>query len=168
MDRDAILLPRQMARKIIRLSFLLLVVLVAQALATESLVGIWKLSSQTIDGHKVDNEPLVLRVYPVGDALEFAFSTPVNGIHLVSLKFTSVHLDGREANVEDVKGKKMGTVKVTKIAPQAYKAVIEGPNRPKAVATMTVSADNKTLTSESNTEAGGSGGSHVVQVFSRN
>jgi hypothetical protein len=147
-----------MQRALIGFSFLLVMVLAAQAAATEPLVGTWTLSNQTVNGQKVQQEELTLRIYPAGDALEFAFSTPVNGVHLVGLKFTAVHVDGKPGSVEDVRGKKIGDVKVTRVAPLAYQAVLEGPNRPKAVSKMTVSADEKTLTSESGRE---------IQVFSR-
>ncbi|HWF45501.1 MAG TPA: hypothetical protein VG168_00730 [Bryobacteraceae bacterium] len=136
-----------------------LMVLVVQAAATEPLVGTWTLSSQTANGQKASgDEEMTLRIYPVGDGLEFAFSVPVNGVHMVGLKFTSVHLDGKPGSIEDVRGKKIGDVKVTKIGNLEYKAVLEGPNRPTSESKMTVSADEKTLTSES-------GGK--VQVFSR-
>ena len=124
-------------------------------------------SRATVNGQKVDAENMTLRIYTAGDGLEFAYSMPVNGIHLVSLKFTSVHLDGREGSVEDVRGKKVGTVRITKVSPSEYKAVIEGSNRPRAVGKMSLSPDNKTLTSESDTAANGNGASHAVQVFSR-
>jgi hypothetical protein len=148
-----------MRRKIIKLFLLPLVVLVLQAAATEPLVGTWTLSSQTAKGQKAgDDDQMTLRVYPVGDGLEFAFSVPVNGVHMVGLKFTAVHLDGKPGSIEDVRGKKIGDVKVTKLGRLEYKAVLEGPNRPTTESKMTVSADEKTLTSES-------GGK--VQVFSR-
>lgn len=140
----------------------LLVALAAKAAAPEPLVGTWVLSTQMVDGHKVESEALTLRVYPAGDALEFAFSVPVNGIHLVSMKFSSVHLNGAAGSVEDARGARIGTVKVTKAGPLEYKAIVEGPNRPSASNKMTISADGKTLTSESDTNA-----SHAVQIFSR-
>jgi len=80
----------------------------------------------------------------------------------VSTTFTSVHLDGSESDVKDARGKKVGTVKITKSGPSEYKAVIQGPNRPTASSKLTVSPDGKTLTSES-----GSGTATAVQVFSR-
>lgn len=135
------------------------VVLVAQAAVTEPLVGTWTLSSQTANGQKIgSDEQMTLRIYPAGDGLEFAFSVPVNGVHMVGLKFTSVHLDGKPGSIEDVRGKKIGDVKVTKLGRMEYKAVLEGPNRPTTESKMTVSADEKTLTSES-------GGK--VQIFTR-
>ena len=118
--------------------------------------------SQVINGQKVDSDPLMLRIYKSGDALEFAYSVPVNNIFFVSTTFTSVHLDGSESDVNDARGKKVGTVKITKAAPSEYKAVLQGPNRPTASSKLTVSTDGKTLTSES-----GAGTSAAVQVFSR-
>ncbi len=156
-----------MLQRILSQVFVLVIIAVAQAVAAEPLIGTWTLSSQMVNGQKVDGESMTLRIYPVGDGLEFAYSMPVNGIHLVSLKFTSVHLDGTAGSVQDVRGNKMGTVKVTKVAPLEYKAVIEGPNRPKATGKMSISQDNKTLTSESDTAESGKGLSHAVQVFSR-
>ena len=151
----------------LRRSILALFFTASLASAAEPLVGTWKLSSQVIDGRKVDAEPVTLRVYPAGGALEFAYSMPVNGVHLVSLKFTSVHLDGSEGAVENVQGKKVGTVKITRTRPLAYQAVIEGVNRPKAVGKMTISPDRQTLTSESDSTVPGKGATHAVQVFTR-
>ena len=147
-----------MRREMLKFFLLLAAVVITQAAVTEPLVGTWTLSSQTKNGQKVDPEQMTLRIYPVGDSLEFAFSVPVNGVHMVGLKFTSVHLDGKPGTIEDVRGNKIGDVKVTKIAPLEYKAVLEGPNRPTTTSKMTLSADEKTLTSES-------GGQ--VQVFAR-
>lgn len=148
-----------------KLIFLFVVVMAVHAFAAEPLIGTWTLSTQTIDGKQVDHDPLTLRIYPAGDGVEFAFSTPVNGIHLVSLKFASVHIDGKEGIVQNVQGKQIGTIKITKTGTLEYREVIEGPNRPKASGKMTISADNKTLTSESATE--GSNTSRAVQVFLR-
>lgn len=147
-----------MRREIVKFFLLLTAAMITQAAVTEPLVGTWTLSSQTANGHKVDSDQMTLRIYPVGDGLEFAFSVPVNGVHMVGLKFTSVHLDGKPGAIEDVRGKKIGDVKVTRVAPLEYKAVLEGPNRPTTVSKMIVSADQKTLTSESGSE---------VQVFAR-
>lgn len=118
--------------------------------------------SQVVNGEKVDSDPLMLRIYKSGDALEFAYSVPVNNIFFVSTTFTSVHLDGSESDVKDARGKKVGTVKITKTGPLEYKALLQGPNRPTASSKLTISADSKTLTSES-----GRGTSAAVQVFSR-
>ncbi|MGC2657065.1 MAG: hypothetical protein WA324_03735, partial [Bryobacteraceae bacterium] len=84
-----------MRRNFLKLFLLLAVVVGAQAAGPEPLVGTWTLSSQTTNGQKAEGEEMTLRIYPVGDALEFAFSVPINGVHMVGMKFTSVHLDGK-------------------------------------------------------------------------
>jgi hypothetical protein len=156
-----------MTRILVRLfCFICLLAFAVGAFAAEPLIGTWKLTSQVVDGHKVDTDDLTLRVYPAGDALEFAYSTPVNGIHLVSMKFTAVHLNGTTSPVEDGRNNKIGTVTITKAGPSAYKAVIEGPNRPKAVGRMAVTPDGKTLSSESGPSEE-KGGMRAVQTFVR-
>jgi hypothetical protein len=152
-----------MARSIPAVFFFL--VTLARAAAVEPLVGTWTLSSQSIDGQKVDSDPLTLRIYPSGTALEFAYSVPINGVHLVSLKFTAIYLDGKEGQIKNVRGETVGTAKVTKTGPMEYKTVIKGPNRPTVSGKITISADNKTLQSESDSQ--GNGPTHTVQVFSR-
>ncbi len=143
-------------------AFLLFLLAGFQAWAAEPLLGTWKLTSQVVGGQKVDFDPLILRIYKSGDALEFAYSVPVNGIFFVSTTFSAVHLDGSESDVRDARGKKVGTVKVTKSGSSGYQATIQGPNRPTAHSKLTVSADGKTLTSES-----GEGSASAVQVFQR-
>lgn len=137
------------------------------AFAAEPLIGRWVLTSQEVGGQKSAAEDLTLRIIPTGKALEFAYSVPVNNIQFVSLRF-SARLDGTEADVTNGKSQKIGSVKVTKSGASAYRIVIAGPNRPTASGTMTVSADGKTLTSESEaTPRGQSAPVHTVQVFSR-
>ena len=133
----------------------------------EPLTGTWKLTSQKINGQSIATEALTLRIYKSGEGLEFAYSVPINNVHFVSARFTSVHLDGTSSDVKDAQGNKVGTVKITKIAASEYKAVIEGPNRPTASAKMTVSADRKTLTSDSNANVPGKGETATLQIFSR-
>ncbi len=146
----------------------LLVLFAAASLpAAEPLLGTWKLTSQVVNNQKMTTEDLTLRIYKAGDGLEFAYSVPLNNVHFVSARFTSVHLDGSAADVQDAQGKKVGTVKITKSGPSEYKAVIEGPNRPTASAKMTVSADGKTLISESNSKMSGKGLTTTLQTFSR-
>jgi hypothetical protein len=151
-----------MTRAIARTVVFAFLLSTARAWAAEPLLGTWKLMSQVINGQKVDSDPLMLRIYKSGDALEFAYSVPVNGIFFVSTTFASVHLDGSESDVNDARGKKVGTVKITKAGPSEYKAVLQGPNRPTATPKLTIAPDGKTLTSES-----GAGTSAAVQVFSR-
>ena len=135
--------------------------------ADEPLIGTWKLTSQKINGQNISTEALTLRIYKSGEGLEFAYSVPINNVHLVSARFTSVHLDGASSDVKDAQGNKVGTVKITKTGGSEYKAVIEGPNRPTAFAKMTVSADRKTLTSDSNANVPGKGETTTLQTFLR-
>ena len=70
--------------------------------------------------------------------------------------------------MQDSQGKTIGTAKVTKAGVLQYKFVIQGPGRPTASGTMTVSADGKILTSTSDSMAAGkSPATHTVQVFAR-
>jgi hypothetical protein len=138
----------------------------AQAWAVEPLVGRWLLKSQEVGGQQTDADPLTLRIVQRGNSFEFGYSVPVNNIQFVSMSFVS-NLDGAEADVKNSQGNKIGTVKVSKAAGSLYKVVLQGPNRPSAMGTMTVSADGKTLTSESDANAPGQKPTHTRQVFSR-
>jgi hypothetical protein len=159
-----------MARLCSRL-VLLLLLLACFAFAGEPIVGTWKLESQQINGQKGDFEQMTLRVYATGDSFEFAYSVPVNGIHIVSARFVKVHFDGSEAEVQDVRNNKVGTVKINKGATTRtgtqYRTVITGPSRPTAEGTLTVSADGKKLTAESTANIPGKGASSSVQTFTR-
>jgi hypothetical protein len=120
--------------------------------AADPIVGRWLLVSQEVGGQKSPIDELTLRINAVGkvpgQALEFAYSVPVRDIQFVSLRFT-VKPDGTQADVTDANGRKVGTVKVTKASPSRYRVVLAGEGRPTANGGMTVSADGKTLTSES-------------------
>lgn len=145
-----------------------MVALVAMPLcAADPIVGRWLLTSQTVGGQNSQIEELTLRINPSGAALEFAYSVPVRDIQFVSLRFTAKP-DGSASDVTDANGKKVGTVKVTRVSPTQYKVVLEGSGRPTANGGMTVSADGKTLTSVSDsTPPGQSAVTHMVQVFAR-
>jgi hypothetical protein len=136
--------------------------------APEPLLGTWRLDSQEVNGQKSNAEPLTLKISQSGDKLAFAFSVPVNNVYFVSMTYT-VKLDGSEADVKNAQGDKVGTIQLTPGGPSQYKMVLKGPNRPDSSGKLTVSADGKTLTSESDTvQAGGSGRSiHSKQLFSR-
>jgi hypothetical protein len=135
--------------------------------AAEPILGRWVLASQEIDGQKSKIDELTLRISMVGSTLVFAYSVPVNNIQFVSLRF-AVHPDGSDADVTNANGQKIGTVKVTKVNPLQYKILLTGKDRPTAPGTMTVSADRKTLTSESESKRPGqSTVTRMVQVFSR-
>lgn len=136
-----------------------------QAWAAEPLSGKWHLDRQEINGKQVNAEPLILQVTPAGDELAFKFSLPVNSIYFVSMSYT-VRLDGSEADVKNAHNEKIGSIKMLRGSGSQYKLTIRGPDRPVSSGTLTVSADGKTLTSESDSgEAGRQ--AHVTQLFSR-
>jgi hypothetical protein len=148
------------------LSAVILLLAAAQAWAAEPLVGRWLLKSQEVGGQSTDTDPLTLRIVQRGAAFEFGYSIPVNDIQFVSMSFAS-HLDGAEADVKNSQGNKIGTVKVSKAGGSLYKVILEGPNRPSATGTMAVSADGKTLTSDSEANVPGKGPTRTHQVFAR-
>jgi hypothetical protein len=147
---------------------LLWLITIAPGWAAEPLVGHWRLTSQQISGQERENpDPLLLRVTLAGNAFEFAYSVPINDIQFVAMKFTA-RLDGLGAEIKNAQGKTIGTAKVTKTGALQYRISIEGPSRPTASITMTVSADGKTLTSTSDSMAAGKNpATHTVQVFVR-
>lgn len=149
-------------------AFTLAAIFVPAMVAAEPIQGRWLLVSQEVAGNKTPvAEQLTLRVNPSGPALEFAYSTPVNDIQFVSLRFAA-RTDGSAADVTDSNGKKIGSVKVTRTGASQYRIVLEGQNRPTANGSMTVSPDGKTLTSQSDSKAPGRGDTiHTVQVFAR-
>jgi hypothetical protein len=133
-----------------------LLAVTGSALAAEPLVGTWKLESQEMNGAKGNFDPLTLRIGQKGDTLAFAFSVPINNVHYLSMSYL-VRLDGTEGDVKNGQGEKLGTIKVIKTGGGRYKFTLSGANRPQSSGTLTVSADGKHLTSESN---------GLVQVFS--
>jgi len=157
-----------MTRASIRvIGFIIVLFSVIPIQAAEPLSGRWLLVSQEIGGQKKPAEELMLRINPAGKAFEFAYSVPVNDIQFVSLKF-SVRLDGSEADVLNANGQKIGIVKLTKSGASQYKIILQGQNRPTASGTMTISADSKTLRSESDSSGPGQAGViHTVQIFAR-
>jgi hypothetical protein len=137
------------------------------AWSAEPIVGRWLLSSQEVNGQKTSTDELMLRVNPNGRAFEFSYSVPVNDIQFVSLRFAA-KLDGTEAEVTNGSGRKIGAVRITKTGAAQYKVVLEGPGRPTAAGAMTVSADGKTLKSESESRQERTPGAiRTVQYFSR-
>jgi hypothetical protein len=136
--------------------------------APEPLVGTWRLDSQEVNGQKSNSEPLTLKVTQAGDKLAFAFSVPVNDVYFVSMTY-AVKPDGSDADVKNSKGDKVGTVQMTPAGPSQYRLVLKGPNRPDSSGKLTVSADGKTLTSETDTVQASptSRSIHSRQIFSR-
>ena len=141
------------------------VALVAATLsAAEPLIGVWQLQNQEVNGVKRESEPLTLRITPAGDKFTFAFAVPLNNIDFVSMSYTA-KLDGTQAEVKNARGDKVGSVQITKMGPSRYKLVMKGPNKPDILGQLTVSADGKTLTSESDSNQDGHP-IHAVQRFS--
>jgi len=151
-----------------RLRILGLALILAGALpAAEPLLGRWLLVGQEIGGQKMPVEEMLLRINAAGPALEFAYSVPLNNIQFVAVHYIA-RPDGTETDVTGSNGKKMGTVRVTKAGALQYKTLLQGPNKPTASGTLTVSADGKTLTAVSESRpAGQSTATRMVQVFAR-
>ncbi len=151
----------------IRTAFFVVIISAMPMRAAEPLVGRWVLMSQEVGGQKTPFDELTLRVSAAGQGLEFAYSVPVNNIQFVSLRFAA-RLDGTEADVKNANGQKIGTVRITRSGASEYKIVLQGQNKPTASGTMSVSADGKTLKSESEaTQRGQSAATRMVQFFSR-
>ena len=148
------------------LAVFLILLAFAQAKAAEPLAGTWRLKSQNVGGQSVGFEPLTLRITPSGRGFEFAYSVPVNNIQFVSMRYLS-GLDGTEADVKDPQGAKIGSIKISKASPLQYNVTMQGVNRPTVSGKLTVSADRKTLTSDSNANLPGRGETRTVQIFSR-
>jgi hypothetical protein len=136
-----------------------------EARAAEPLAGTWRLERQELNGEKGNFDPLTLRIAQSGDKLAFAFSVPINNVHYLSMSYT-VRLDGSEADVKNGEGEKLGSIKITKAGGTRYKFTLMGANRPQTSGTLTVSADGKSLTCESDAMQGGRN-VHLMQMFSR-
>ena len=132
--------------------------------AAEALIGTWRLARQELSGQAGDFEPLTLQISQAGDRFSFAFSVPINEIYFVSLTYT-VRLDGSAADIKNANGQKIGTMQMTRGAGQ-YKFTMKGPGRPESLGTLTVSADGKTLVSESDATQSGRA-IHSKQTFTR-
>jgi hypothetical protein len=138
---------------------------VVQLRAADPLIGTWRLQSQEVNGEKTNSEALTLRVSQSGDKLAFAFSVPVNNVDFVSMSYT-VRVDGSEGDVKNAQGAKIGTIKLSPAGPSRYSMTLKGANRPESSGKLAVSADGKTLTSESDTLQAGRT-IHSKQSFSR-
>jgi hypothetical protein len=133
--------------------------------AAEPLVGTWRLQKQEINGQTGTLTPLALQVSEAGDKFSFAFSQPIDQIYFVGLSYT-LRLDGSDAEIKDANGQTIGTIQIRRGAAGQYRLVMKGPNRPDSQGTLTVTADGKTLISESDaTQAGRV--LHSKQIFTR-
>jgi hypothetical protein len=133
--------------------------------AAEPLVGLWRLKGQELNGQRGDFEPLTLQVSETGGRYSFAFSVPLNDIYFVTLTYT-LRLDGSEADIKDSGGQKIGTIAMTRSGTGQYTLVMKGVNRPDSRGSLTISADGKTLVSESDAAQGGRS-MHSKQTFAR-
>lgn len=135
--------------------------------AAEPLVGLWRLQRQEINGTAAEFEPLALQIsQAAGDRLRFAFSVPMPDIYFVTITYT-LRLDGSGAGIMDGNNQKVGTIQMTRSGPGQYLLTMKGPNKPDTQGKITISADGKTLISESDaTQAGRS--VHSKQIFARN
>ena len=135
-------------------------------LAAEPLVGLWRLQRQEVDGAPTDFQPLALQINQArGDRLRFAFSVPMPDVYFVTVTYT-LRLDGSSADIMDGNSQKVGTIQMTRSGPGLYQLTMKGPNKPDTQGKLTISADGKTLTSESDaTQAGRT--VHSKQIFAR-
>jgi hypothetical protein len=140
-------------------------VLTTSLSAADPLVGIWRLQRQEINGEKGEVEPLALQVSPAGDRLSFAFSVPINDIYFVTLTYT-LRLNGSDADIKDANGQTIGTIQMTRNGSGQYQLIMKGPARPESRGTLTISADGKTLISESDARPSGRL-LHSKQTFAR-
>jgi hypothetical protein len=159
-------MPRSMMSGSVRMAALLIFGAFLASAAVEPLVGRWSLKSQQVSGQEAASRPLTLEIRPVGDAIEFEYSVPLNTGKSVSLRFVA-RLDGSASEIKNAQGNKIGTAKVLRGSGLEYSVTLEGPNRPTASGKMKLSVDRKTLVCESDSAAPGGGKTHTVQVFAR-
>ena len=133
--------------------------------AAEPLVGLWRLQRQEVDGKARDFEPLALQISQTGDKFRFAFSVPLPEIYFVTTSYT-VRLDGSSADILNGNNQKVGTVQVTRSGPGQYMLTMKGANKPDSQAKLTISADGRTLISESDATQSGRA-VHSKQTFAR-
>jgi len=143
----------------------LLMLVTPLAWAADPLAGNWLLKHQEVAGNQTDSNPLMLAITASSSRLDFAFIVTVNNAPVVNLKFSS-SLDGTETEVSGSDGKKMGTARVSRDG-VAYKILMEGPGRPAVTTRLTLSADGKTLVSESDVQTPRGENLHTKQVFAR-
>jgi hypothetical protein len=149
-------------------SLVLCLVLTMAALpvwAAEPLVGLWRLQRQEINGTANEFDPLTLQISQNADRLRFAFSVPMPEIYFVTTSYT-LRLDGSSADILNGTNQKVGTIQMTRSGPRQYALTMKGQNRPTSQGTLTVSADGKTLTVESDATQSGRP-VHSKQIFAR-
>jgi len=99
----------------------------SRAWAEEPLVGAWQLIYQKVGDMKDMPKPLpAMKITQSGTALHFAYLEGLEG--RVFMSFT-VYLDGSEADIQNDKGGKIGTARLTKKGKE-YTLVLQSSNRP--------------------------------------
>ena len=144
---------------------LAVLVLPSAVRAADALVGTWRLERQEINGESAKSAPMQLSVYEIRDSLSFAFAAQVDGQFVTTMGYR-VLLNGTEADVKNAKGEKIGTVTMTIPGPMQYAITLKRPEQPATIGRLALSADGKTLTSETDTPRGEQT-IHMVQVFAR-
>lgn len=122
--------------------------------AADPLVGLWRLQKQEVNGQESSVEKLVLQISEARGALTFAFSVPMPDVYFVTATYTS-RLDGASADILNGNDQKMGTIQITRGGTGRYVLTMKGPNRPDSQGSLALSADGKTLVSESTASQGG-------------
>lgn len=145
---------------------LALLTLVSPVSAADPLVGLWRLQKQEVNGQQTTVEGMVLQISEAGDTLTFAFSVPMPDVYFVTATYTA-RLDGSSADIMNGNDQKMGTVQVTRGGTGRYLLTMKGANRPDSQGSLTLSADGKTLVSESTAAQGGRTAT-ARQTFARN
>jgi hypothetical protein len=135
------------------------------AWAADPLVGTWLLTRQELNGDEAKAAPLQLTVYQIRESLSFAFASLVKDAFVTNMGYR-VLLDGTDADVKNANGDKVGTVKMTSPRPSQYAMQLSRPNQPSTTGTLTVSADAKTLTAETDTRQG-ERVIHLKQIYAR-
>ncbi|MFN7915688.1 MAG: hypothetical protein U0Q55_10150 [Vicinamibacterales bacterium] len=133
---------------------LALLTLATPVAAADPLVGLWRLQKQEVNGQETSVDKLVLQISEAGDKLTFAFSVPLPDVYFVTATYTA-RLDGTSADIINGNDQKMGTIEIKRGGTGRYTLTMKGPNRPDSQGSLTLSADGKTLVSESTSAQGG-------------
>lgn len=145
---------------------LALFTVVAPVSAADPLVGLWRLQKQEVNGQETRVDPVALQISEAGGALTFAFSVPMPDVYFVTTTYT-LRLDGPAADILNGNDQKMGTIQMKRGGAGRYLLTMKGADRPDSQGALTLSADGKTLVSESSTSQGGRTIS-ARQTFARN
>jgi hypothetical protein len=121
--------------------------------AADGIAGTWALKRQELNGEVTQTPPVRLRIYQTADSLSFAFATLVNDAYVTSMGYRAP-IDGSQAEVKNAKGEKMGTVSIKPAGATSYTITMGRPGHADTSGKLTLSADGKTLTAETETMEG--------------